>query len=197
MRSRLTTTRVIVLCVAGALIAFGCWFFGVDAWYAAGFALVFVALGIAWACLGGAEVPDWSEDDADAPAGMRDDVVRLAWSLRTHKGQVREPAYKRMRQIARVRLAPHQLDIDDPGDQPAIEDMIGAWAYRALHTPGGRLPSLAAVENCLTALDDLVADPGPSRNHALPEPVHNAFAGTLKARPLAALLRRRSSAHDR
>jgi len=197
MTPRITTTRLVVLCVFGALIGFGCWFFGVDAWYAAGFALVFVALGIAWATLGGATVPEWGSDSPDASPGVRDDVVRLAWSLRMHKGEVHEPAYKRLRQLARTRLDPYRLQLDDPADRDAIERLIGTGAYRALHAPHGRLPSLAALENCLTALDELAGDPGPPRTPTFPEPVRDVVAGILNIRPIAALLGRKSHTHDR
>ncbi|HWU45989.1 MAG TPA: hypothetical protein VN133_04450 [Humibacter sp.] len=197
MTERLSIARIVTLAAAGAALGFCCWFFGVDVWYATGFALVFVALGIVWASIGGTDVPDWQATTPEHPAGARDDVVRLAWSLRMHKGQVHEPAYKRLRSLAAERLAPHRLEIDDPADRASIESMIGATGYRALHAPGGRLPSLTAVENCLEALDALTGDPPPPRPSGAGDPVKDAIAYLLTFRPIAALLGRRSTTHDR
>jgi hypothetical protein len=199
---RITVGRLVLLAVFGTALGFCCWFFGVDPWYAVAFALVIVALGVAWAALGGADVPDWADDPVERPPGARDDVVRLAWSLRMHKGQVHEQAFKRVRALASERFAASRLDIDEPADRAAIEQLIGATGYRALHAPQGRMPSLTAVEICLDALDAVAGDPSPPRPPGLSDPVRDAVAGILGSRILgrrtiAALLARRRQFRDR
>lgn len=152
---------MVLLTIVGAVLGGICWFFGTDPWYAAGFGLVLIAVGIGWAMLGGGDVPEWRDEQIERPEGVRDDVVRLAWSLRQHKGQVHEPAFKRVRALAAARLEPHGLNLDDPQQRRAVEGLIGAAAYQALHATAGRLPSLTAVQHCLIALDLLVGDRPP------------------------------------
>ena len=75
-----------------------------------------------------------------------------------------------MRQLARHRLAQHQLDLNDPADRYEVELLIGRSAYTVLVRSKGR-PLLRSFLHCLDALDamDRTRPRGPHRgDHAGP-----------------------------
>jgi hypothetical protein len=148
----MSVRRAVLTALASAAFGFVLWFFGLDLWYAIGAALAAAAVGVLWLALPQRGAPDWPEHPAERAPGVRDDVVRLAWSLRMHKGSVHEPAYKRLRAVATERLARAGLTIDD---DDAVRRLLGPRAASALHPREGRLPSFGAVVHCLDALDDL------------------------------------------
>lgn len=141
---------------AGFLITVICWYFGVDAWHAIllGCAITVTAL----ALLAGSTAPDalevsWRPGKRASREGSRSDVASLSSSLRSGWGFVGLTAELRLQQIARRRLALEGLDLNNAEHRSAIEQLIGASAYRVLVRPGGRLPSLRALLSCLNALD--------------------------------------------
>ena len=77
----------------------------------------------------------------------------------------------RVRQLARQRLALHQLDLNDPADRPRIEQLIGHRAYAVLVRGERRPPFLRSFLHCLDALDALdptrpTASPSRSRRRS-------------------------------
>lgn len=187
--------RVIALALCGAGVGAASWVLGLDAFFAVALGVLLAALGVAWGALAGTPAPLWADEPEARPAGARDDVARLAWPLRSRRGQVQESAYKRMRALARARLARHGVNLDGEGGLAAAGALIGPAACRALHAPGGRLPSLGAIEACLDALERLdgAAGAGP------PVPVRRMNRARGAARTVFAPFRRRESGgpHDR
>ena len=141
---------------AGFLIAVLCWYFGVDAWHAIllGCAITVTAL----ALLVGSSAPDaldlsWRPGKRASREGSRSDVANLSSSLRSGWGFVGLTAERQLQQIARRRLAVEGLDLRNADHRSAIEQRIGAPAYRVLVSPAGRLPRLRSLISCLDALD--------------------------------------------
>jgi hypothetical protein len=141
---------------AAAATALICWYFGVDAWHSIllGCAITVTAL----ACVAGSDAPDahelkWHPGRRSSREGSRNEIVNLSRGLRSGWGFVGLTAERRLRVIARRRLALEGLDLSDPQQRPAIEQLIGRQAYRVLSTNSGRLPTLRALLHCLDALD--------------------------------------------
>lgn len=141
---------------AALLISAICWYFGVDVWHAIllGCAITVTAL----ALLVGYSAPDsrdlsWWRDRRPRNEGSRSDIANVSSSLHGGWGLVGLTAERKLRQIARRRLAFEGLDLTNPEHRAAIERRIGARSYRALVNPRGRVPSLRALLSCLDALD--------------------------------------------
>jgi hypothetical protein len=148
------------------LVALICWYFGVNVWHA-------ILLGCAstvasFAVLKGA--PDQAFRDVSwrhrsrSSRGSRNDVSTLAHSLRSGWEPIGLTAERRLRQIARHRLALEGLDLRNEDHREAIERRIGRRASRILLDSGKR-PRLGSLVHCLDALDMLDLD-----HYAPPEP---------------------------
>jgi hypothetical protein len=153
---------------AGLLVAAICWYFGVDVWHALllGCAITVTAL----ACLAAGSAPDardlsWRPGKRAGKEGSRNDVAGLSSSLRAGWGFVGLTAERRLREIARRRLALEGLDLRNPDDRLAIERRIGRPAYRILIQRQGRRPTLRTLTYCLDMLDAI-----DSNHYPVPQP---------------------------
>jgi hypothetical protein len=164
---RLPERRVTILAlIAAVLVAAICWYFGTDVWHAVllGSVLTTVGLiilvGTAERDLGAGDrdlgTTSWQGGPRPNRDGARSEVAELSWSLRTSYGRVDSRAVSRARQLARHRLALHQLDLNEPGNRAAVEGLIGRSAYAVL-VRRERRPSLRSLLHCLDALDALNA----------------------------------------
>lgn len=159
---------------AAALAAVICWYFGVNVWHA-------ILLGcavtvVSFAVMAGASTPalrdlGWHYRSRRR-LGSRNEIARLAQSLRSGWEPVGLTAERRLQQLARRRLALEGLDLLNRDHGDAIERLIGGRAYRTLVHPLGRRPRLRALLRCLDALDAIDAKhytPPPPRPRRLPD----------------------------
>jgi hypothetical protein len=150
----LARTRVIGPAVAvGVIVGGAIWFFGGSPWWAVALALVAAAVIALWRAMPGLEEPVWPKREAETGPGARDDVHVLGWAVADLRGHVQQRALDRVRSVARDRLAQRGLDLDAESDRAAIESLIGARAYRTLHSNVSSMPSQSALLACLDALD--------------------------------------------
>jgi hypothetical protein len=149
---------MILALVVVMLIAAVCWYFGADIWHAVLLGGVLTTVGLI-SLVGiparDPSVTEWRAGPSANREGARGEVAELSWSLRTsYGGRVDIRAVSRVRQIARRRLALHQLDLNDPADRPGVEALIGPSAYAVL-VRRERRPMLRSLLHCLDALDTL------------------------------------------
>jgi hypothetical protein len=159
-----------------------CWYFGADVWHSIALGCVVTTVGVVTLVATG----DWEIGNTGLQGtprasreGARGEVAELSWSLRTSYGRVDTKAASRVRQLARRRLALHHLDLNDPADRSAVEQLIGPYAYNVL-VRSERRPLLRSLLHCLDALDALGAMDahGPAHRAAPPSrrrrrgPVH-------------------------
>jgi hypothetical protein len=163
-RPGLTPGRAIGAGIAGLLIGAMLWYFGVDLGFACAIAVLAVAIGLAWAAYSGPSAVRWPMERPAPRPGARSDVGRLAWAFRMHRGSVREPAFKAVRELAAVRLARSGLDLSSPDDRAAIVALLGEAAYQAVVPVHGILPSVARLQLCLDILDRLPISQGATRS---------------------------------
>jgi len=139
------------------LVAAFCWYFGVDVWHAVLLGSVLTTVGLI-SMVGTADGDlgntDWRGGARPNRDGARGEVAELSWSLRTSYGRVNHKAVTRVRQLARHRLAQHQLDLNDPADRRGVELLIGRNAYAVL-VLSERRPFLRSFLHCLDALDSM------------------------------------------
>ena len=141
------------------LVSAVCWYFGVNVWHAIllGCALTAAVLAV----MNGASTHEFREigwrHRRRNTGGSRSEVESLASSLRTGWEPVGLTAERRLRQIARHRLALEGLDLQSDDQRAAIESRIGTRAYRILRDSGKR-PRLGSLIRCLDALDALSPD---------------------------------------
>jgi hypothetical protein len=143
--------------VALLLTAF-CWYLGASVWYA-------ILLGAGLTTLGwiGSDAlsspdladPEWAEPARPDHTGARDDIVRLAMSLRGRRGRVGGAAVWRLQQIAQHRLIAFELDLGNPDDRAEISQLLGAKPYSLLAGPRGRAASRRSFLRCLDAVEAL------------------------------------------
>ncbi|MEE6273643.1 hypothetical protein V2J56_09825 [Georgenia sp. MJ206] len=93
-------------------------------------------------------------------AGYRHEVSQLSWSMTGRDGRLNSQGVRRLRAVARGRLALHGLDLD--GDAEAVRNLRGDAAYAALTPPATQGPSARAVSACLRALERLGAPDQPT-----------------------------------
>ncbi len=153
---RLPQRRATVLAlVVAVLVAAFCWYFGVDVWHSILLGSVLTTVGLI-SLVGTADGDlgntDWRGGASPNRDGARGEVAELSWSLRTNYGRVNHKALSRVRQLARHRLAQHQLDLNDPADRRGVELLIGRSAYDVL-VRSERRPFLHSFLRCLDALD--------------------------------------------
>ena len=158
---RRATARL--LTVAAGLAAL-CWYLGADVWHSILVGGVLTIVGV----IGSDDVAspesgfiEWREGDRRGRSGARSDVAEVAQSLRGPRGRVSGAAAWRVAQIARRRLSPWGLDLDDPTDRDRIEQLIGRGTYVVLTRGQRRPPRRRALLRCLDALDAL--DPARAR----------------------------------
>lgn len=142
---------VVSLPVLAALVP---WFLGVDPWHALAFGAVTLTIAVLWR-----GAPDW--DDAawrpgtrPAATGVRDDVSRLAAAVGRRRTVDGAPALRRLRAVARVRLARHGVDLDDPADAPRVAALLGRSAPAVLRAGAGHVRRTDYL-SCLGALERL------------------------------------------
>lgn len=144
--------RPALVVVAALLVGTACWYFGMDVPHSVTVTVALLAVGAAWIAADGEDAPGWESASSAPGEGVRQDVSRLAWSLRAHRTGIPSAGLRRVHLLAAARLAPRGLDVDSSDDRAAIERMLGRSAYSVLH-PGDRRIRLGAVIACLDALD--------------------------------------------
>lgn len=153
----MTVARLIALGLAGLALGIGLWAVGLQLEFAFAVGILVIVLGVLWLCRSDADPLSWPERSDTKQAGLRDDVSRLAWSLRSQKTGVSGAATKRVRSLARTRLRRHGLDIDDTGDASRIVRLIGPSAHSILapsNTGHVTRAQLDTVLEQLMALDE-------------------------------------------
>lgn len=145
----------ILLLIGAILVAFVCWYTGMDLPHAVTVAAALTAAGLCFIAAPDPERAPWPDEETGTGAeGARRDIVQLSWSMRPRYGRIRTSGLGRVQNLARYRLALHQLDLRNPHDRAAIERLIGTAAYATLHSDK-RLPLLRSVVHCLDMLDRL------------------------------------------
>jgi hypothetical protein len=122
--------------------------------------LLAAAVGVAGAALavGGTVRDDRLPDpQIDLRHGARREIKQLSWNLGGQRHRLDEPAVRRLRRIAAVRLAAHGVDLDDPRHRPEGEALLGRSVYRVLAVPSAQPASV--LMRCVAALDKLDARP--------------------------------------
>jgi hypothetical protein len=150
MTRRNVTIYLSTLVVALALA----WWAGVDAGHALAFAGAGVVVVFLWRTAPGQDATAWPRPGRRPQHGARDDVARLAWSLGTNRDRsgVDAVGLRRVRTLARARLALHGLDLGDSEQRDRIEALIGAPAYDVVRPSRAIRPSLRELEVCVLAL---------------------------------------------
>jgi hypothetical protein len=127
----------------------------------AGFAYVTVAL-VGVAAVAGLLVvtrleprpdPGFDRPRFDRRHGARGEVQELAWAMVARDGRVSDRFHRRVRQVATTRLARHGLDLADPADGRAVQELVGAKAFRTLTRTGSPRPKMSEVRQAVDALD--------------------------------------------
>lgn len=153
----MSTGRIVGSLIAGAVLAIGIWFLGVDAWFAAALGGLLAIVCVTWGVLTHTQTASakWPARAMEPRPGARSDVSWLSWAFRQHKGQVREQGFSAVRSLAERRLARRGLDLFSPADRASIVALLGEDAYRTVVPAGGVMPSLRAIERCLDTLESL------------------------------------------
>jgi hypothetical protein len=149
-----------------AALALACWYFGANVWHSILVAAaITTVVCVAWV-VSALEVgrSGWQADDRGRAKGARNDVSSLSWSLRSGWGRVGLTAERRLKGIARRRLALYQLDLQSPRDRAQIEQLVGRRAYRAIAPNSRRELRMRALLHCLDVLDTLdpIRSPAPA-----------------------------------
>ncbi|QCB94918.1 hypothetical protein [Cellulomonas shaoxiangyii] len=156
LRARLTRPAVVLLAVAGALLALG---------IAPGSALV-AGLGAA-ALTAVVERIDLRPEPAperhraDRRDGARGEVLDLAWTMVGRDGRAGERVLRELRSVAAGRLARHGVDLADPDAAADVDRLLGARARATLTRTTHPLPTPADVAHTVTALERLGPHPSP------------------------------------
>jgi hypothetical protein len=140
------------------LVAAICWYFGVDAWHSILIGIALTTVGLS-SLVGSAGLDrsktDWRGDAKASRDGARSDIAQLSSSLRGSYGRIGGGAVWRVQRLARHSLALHELDLLDPEDRRAIEQLVGRSAYAILVRGERRPPLLRSLLRCLDELDKL------------------------------------------
>ncbi|WP_143034066.1 hypothetical protein [Paramicrobacterium humi] len=147
--------RLIGIALVGAALGGILWVVGLALEFCIAVALIVVMLGVLWLCRPSAEELTWPDRELERPAGRRDDVSRLGWSLRPQRSGIGDAGIKRVRELARVRLERRSLDLDDAGDETEIARLLGPHARRVLRPGADPAPSLAHINAVLDRLSTL------------------------------------------
>ncbi len=144
--------RLIICVLLGAGTGLIAWYFGMDAAHAVALGLVVAVVAAVLGTVPDNRPADWVRERAPIESGIRRDVTHLSWSLHSRSGAVAASAHRRVRDLARSVLARHELELDEPADAAAIEQLLGPQAWDTIR-PGERsLPQLVYVESTLDAL---------------------------------------------
>lgn len=133
---------------------------------------VLVAVGL----VSGARDPDpWPKARPEETAGTRREVAALTWSFIGRDGRVSEAAVRRLRSDATRRLAQRGLVVpggitSSTATSPDVPDEVreraraalGDRAWQILTAPGGWMPSLADLGQCVDVVERLGTDTTPS-----------------------------------
>lgn len=156
------TRRRHVVVVGGCvvLVALVAWWLGTDVGHAVAFGVAAGLVVHLWFVVGGADVSDWQAEMLPAPHGTRDDVSRLGWDLAPGERGTSAARLRRLREVARERLAPHGLDIDAADHAQQVAELLGTRAAGVLARTATRVRA-ADVEATLAALARLAPHPPP------------------------------------
>lgn len=99
--------------------------------------------------------PDPEPERRISRDGSRGDLQDLAWAMVGRDGRAGERALRRLREIARVRLARHGVDLDDPADDARLRELVGGRGLATLRRRTAPLPSVADLTFTLTVLERL------------------------------------------
>lgn len=121
--------RLIAVGLAAVAVGFVLWLVGMAAPFAIAAGLLVIAVALLWECRTGVEPGPRDPAQATSATGARQDVTRLAWSLRATHGRVGDSAQKRVRAVAERRLNRRGLSLENPEDDEAIIALIGARGH--------------------------------------------------------------------
>ncbi|MBO3086126.1 hypothetical protein [Cellulomonas fengjieae] len=138
--------------VAGAVVA---WAVGFAVATSALLGLLVAAGVLVLTRLDGTPDPGWERERLDRRHGARGEVQDLAWAMVGRDGRIGERVLRRLREVARRRLARHGLVLDDP----AAQRLLGTRAVHTLTRTQSPLPTVADVRHTIDVLDRL----GPRR----------------------------------
>lgn len=132
--------------------------FAVDLGHATSLGAGGVLLALVLAHVREGESTTWPEARWQETDGSRLEVAALSWSLLGRGGRVTEGALRRLRAVARGRLARNGLDLDDPAHHETIAALLGPAAWEVLTTTAD-MPSRRQYEQCVRALERAEPDP--------------------------------------
>lgn len=156
--SRQGRRRIVVRLVFAVLILpAAAWAIGVP-W---AFSLLIAGLGAA--AVGIAALPpmtaesEWPRIPPPPVDGGRREVMSLSWMLTSRHHGVDPAAMRRLRAIARRRLAVHGIDLDsrDPAQQRRAAELLGDPAHRILAHAGERDTTHSELDMCVATLESL------------------------------------------
>jgi hypothetical protein len=150
--------RSFVLILVAAAVAGGIvWFFGLAIVPSTAVALAVAAVGTTWISVQEAAAVVWPSKPTRRSPGARRDVETLSWSMKT-RGGVHEKTLARAREAARHRLLfLSGLDLYDPADRAAIEQVLSPVVVRLLTTTRRSNLDLVSFTRLLSALEALGA----------------------------------------
>jgi hypothetical protein len=97
--------------------------------------------------------PSFDRPRFDRRHGARGEVQELAWAMVARDGRVSERVLRRVREVATTRLARHGLDLADPADERAVQELVGSKAFRTLTRTGSPHPKMSEVRQAVVALE--------------------------------------------
>jgi hypothetical protein len=109
------------------------------------------------------EFPDPPTPERDR--GARREVFRLSWNVAGRQDRVGSTLVGRLQQIARRRLADHDLRLDDPADRDRVIELLGARSYRMLTQPPGSEAGSGTFTTALAAVERLADVPTPTHHN--------------------------------
>jgi hypothetical protein len=148
---RLTLTVVVFAVLVGAIL----WFFGLSVPQAGLVAVAFAAVGATRIAIQEGRSIDWPRPPARRTPGARRDLETLSWAMKT-RGGVAGQSLARVRQATRRRLLfLYGLDLYEPADRPAIEEVLAPGVVRILLGTAPTHLDLTTFTRCLSALERL------------------------------------------
>jgi len=155
--------------VGGGLVAYAV---GMDAGAAVVVGFGVAAIVVMARRLGADLEPEWGTEHRRRQEGARGDLQDLAWSMAGRDGRAGERAMRRLREVARVRLARHGLDLASRDDTPELRALLGDRVLDTLRRRQAPLPTLRAVQQAVDALERLGPRPSapPGGHGVLPDP---------------------------
>lgn len=157
MRGRIVLGIVGGGLVAAILLLLG--LVGVPIAFSLAWTLLLVAVALASRQLFFDETVSWAPEERPRSA-RGSEVSRLAWSINTRTGVAGHVVVRRVQGVLRRRLTHRGLDLDDPSQHPAIDELLGPDVRMALHR---REVHRSDIERVLDAVERLPAHPEESR----------------------------------